>query len=137
MTMKIDTGEKLAQLWYETSVRVDPPRNPTPWDSLPVPYKNSLILVAIDVLKEIVVGVLGEPMPDDQGRVMMAITSNAENIRIDFGAELTWLSMPKPEAINFAVLMLKHCGVPVNILVAPVPPDPPPPAEPPPGDKPV
>jgi hypothetical protein len=134
-SMKIDTAEKLAQLWYETSVRVDPPRNPTPWDQLIDGYKKQMIAVANDVFKEIVLGAFGEPTPDDERQVAMMITSNELNIRIDFGAKLKWLAMPKPEAINFAITVLQHCGVPVavNVVAAPGVP----PTEPPPEGKPV
>jgi hypothetical protein len=139
----IDTAEKLAQLWYETSVRVDPPRNLTPWDQLIDGYKKQMIAVANDVFKEIVVVAFGEPTPDDKGEIGMVITSNAENVRIDFGSELKWIAMPKPQAINFAVLILQHCGVPVQVLIAPLPvtapgePPSTPPAEPPPEGRPV
>jgi hypothetical protein len=72
----------------------------------------------------------GKPTPDDKGEMAVMVSSSADMIRLDFGTKITWFAMPKPQAINFAVTILKHCGVPVNINIAPVPLEPPPEGKP-------
>lgn len=52
----------------------------------------------------------------------LGVSSSETAIRLDFGKEISWMEIPKPSAINFAILILQHCGVKVDAQLTPVPP---------------
>lgn len=55
---------------------------------------------------------LGPTYEDDEGELVIAITRDDDmNIRIDFGKPVAWLAMSHQEAIGFALLLLKRCGI--------------------------
>ena len=57
----------------------------------------------------------GKLQPNDEGELKMVISSNDELVKIDFGKATAWIAFPKAQAIDFAILLLKHCGVLIEI----------------------
>ena len=66
-------------------------------------------------------GASAEITPDDFSGQVMLVSHTDEKIRIDFGKELRWFSMSKDQAIQFGLLIFQHCGVPVEVNLAPAP----------------
>ncbi len=59
---------------------------------------------------------------DDQSlNLAMLVSHTDEKIRIDFQKELRWFAMQKDQAIQFGLLIFQHCGVPVQVTMAPTP----------------
>jgi len=58
----------------------------------------------------------GKLTPHDEGGLNVAITHDGQdNIHINFGKKISWFAMPKSQAIDFALLILKHCGFSIRI----------------------
>lgn len=49
----------------------------------------------------------GKISDDDEGDLQLAITAWRGTVRIDFGTDLSWLSMPPDRAREFAAVLLK------------------------------
>jgi hypothetical protein len=47
----------------------------------------------------------------DEGDLRLMVSSDDGNVRIDFGKHVAWLGFPKDQAVDFAMLILKHAGV--------------------------
>lgn len=56
------------------------------------------------------------PGVDTPTKLNLTIRSNEEGVRIDFGKKIAWIGLPKSEAIQFASLILEHCGAVVERL---------------------
>lgn len=50
----------------------------------------------------------------DEGEVKLLVSSNEELLRIDFGKRITWIALPKNTAVEFAAVILQHCGAHVE-----------------------
>lgn len=49
---------------------------------------------------------------DDEGELAMRMARDERGyVHIDFGKPVTWFALPREQAIEFAKLMLKHCGI--------------------------
>ena len=57
---------------------------------------------------------------DELGQVML-VSHTDDKIRVDFGKDLRWFQMSKDQAIQFGLLIFQHCGVPVQVNLAPAP----------------
>jgi len=72
-----------------------------------------MIATAAEVLKTI---------DQDAGEQQtMLVSKQGEKIRVDFQKRLRWFAFDKDHAVNFALTVLQHCGVPVNITLNPPP----------------
>lgn len=56
----------------------------------------------------------GKACDDDEGDLRLQVTHSGEDVRIDFGKPVAWLGFPKDQAIQFAMLILKHSGVQIQ-----------------------
>lgn len=50
----------------------------------------------------------------DEGELQLLVSSNEQFIRLDFGKRVTWIALPKPQAVEFATVILQHCGARVE-----------------------
>jgi|HubBroStandDraft_3_1064219.scaffolds.fasta_scaffold21711_5 hypothetical protein len=62
----------------------------------------------------------GKLGPDDEGGINIALSHhNAPDgtpmVRFDFAKPVAWLSLPSTHAVAFALLILKHTGIEVEI----------------------
>jgi hypothetical protein len=62
----------------------------------------------------------GKQKEAELGQVML-VSHTDEKVRVDFQKELRWFSMNKDQAIQFGLLIFQHCGVPVQVNLAPAP----------------
>jgi hypothetical protein len=46
----------------------------------------------------------------DEGELQMLVSSSDDIIKIDFGKKVAWIGMPKAQAMQFAIIILQHCG---------------------------
>jgi hypothetical protein len=97
---------QLANLWTETLDRLARTGH---FDS-----ENLVIATAEEVLRKLEAAGQDEPLN-------MLISKHEEKIRIDFTKRIGTFSMDKDHAVNFALTILQHCGVPVNITLNPPP----------------
>lgn len=56
-------------------------------------------------------GKLGD---DDEGDLRLQVARSGDDVRIDFGKPVAWLGFPKDQAVQFAMLILKHAGVQIQ-----------------------
>ncbi len=56
----------------------------------------------------------GKASDDDEGDLRLQVAHNGDDVRIDFGKPVAWLGFPKDQAIQFAMLILKHAGVQIQ-----------------------
>ena len=50
--------------------------------------------------------------PHDEGALNMAVAHDSKgNVHVNFGKDVSWFALPQPQAIQFAKLILRHCGV--------------------------
>lgn len=113
-------AEQLARLFHETYERLAPAfgyttrqESAVPWPE--VPAKNQLLMIATahEVLRQI---------DQEAGeRLAMLVSKSGDKIRIDFQKRLRWFEIDKDHAVNYALTILQHCGVPVNITLNPPP----------------
>jgi hypothetical protein len=55
---------------------------------------------------------LGSLGPGDRGAIQVGVARDSKgNVIINFGTEVSWLGMTSPQAIQFALNILKHAGV--------------------------
>lgn len=125
---RFNAAEQLAQFFHETYEQLAPAfgyktreASAVPWADVPEKNKHLMIAVAGEVLKAEMISRIGKPTKDDQGPTAMLVTSSAEHVRIDLGAECTWFALEKAGAVNFAITILQHCGVAVNVQLAAAP----------------
>lgn len=57
----------------------------------------------------------GKLSEDDEGGINVALSHHiapdgARMVRLDFGKPVAWLSLPREQAVAFALLILKHAG---------------------------
>jgi hypothetical protein len=62
----------------------------------------------------------GKLSPDDEGGIGVALShftapDGARMVRIDYGKAVAWLALPHAHAVAFALLILKHTGIEVEI----------------------
>ncbi|HEY1888465.1 MAG TPA: hypothetical protein VGG86_20850 [Roseiarcus sp.] len=50
----------------------------------------------------------GKLNPDDEGGLNIAIGSEVDCVRIDFGEPIAWIALPPDQALAFASLIVKH-----------------------------
>ena len=50
----------------------------------------------------------GKFQDDDEGAIQIAISVRDKTLVIDFGTSVTWVGMPKQNAIDFANVILKR-----------------------------
>ena len=49
--------------------------------------------------------------PHDEGALQMAVAHDSKgNVHVNFGKDVSWFSLPAPQAINLAKLILRHAG---------------------------
>ena len=48
----------------------------------------------------------GKLNKDDEGELQLAIVAHEGNVIIDFGETVTWLGLPKEEALQFAKMII-------------------------------
>lgn len=51
---------------------------------------------------------------NDEGDLRLQVAHSGNDVRIDFGKPVAWLGFPKDQAIQFAMLILKHAGVQIQ-----------------------
>lgn len=56
----------------------------------------------------------GKAGDDDEGDLRLQVAHSGDDVRIDFGKPVAWLGFPKDQAIQFAILILKHAGVQIQ-----------------------
>jgi hypothetical protein len=57
----------------------------------------------------------GKIRDDDEGGLVAAVSTDANgNVIVDFGKPVTWVAMPKADAVKLAILLLHHTGVRVE-----------------------
>ncbi len=56
----------------------------------------------------------GKSGDDDEGDLRLQVANYGDDVRIDFGKPVAWLGFPKDQAIQFAMLILKHAGVQIQ-----------------------
>jgi hypothetical protein len=64
----------------------------------------------------------GKLSPDDEGGINVALShftapDGTLMVRLDYGKPVSWLALPRVQAVAFASLILKHCGIGVEIGV--------------------
>lgn len=52
---------------------------------------------------------------DDEGAVKLAVTTEDNTVIINFEKPVHWIGMGKADAIEFAMLLMKHAGVNVEV----------------------
>lgn len=52
----------------------------------------------------------GKLNADDEGGIAIGVTSQDKTVIINFGKEIAWIGMDKPQAIEFAKLIMRHAG---------------------------
>jgi hypothetical protein len=62
----------------------------------------------------------GKLGPDDEGGIGVALShftapDGTRMVRLDFGKPVSWLALPHAHAVAFALLILKHTGIEVEI----------------------
>jgi len=53
----------------------------------------------------------GKLTADDEGEISIAISELDNTVIIDFGKKVAWIGMSRPEAIEFAMKIMKRAGV--------------------------
>lgn len=116
------SAEFLAKLFHEVYERLAPEFGYMTrfslvdgWEKLPEANRKLMIATSAEVLRKLD-AVAAEPLT-------MLVSKRAEKIRIDFSKLIRWFELEHNEAINFALTILQHCGVPVNITLHPPPAD--------------
>lgn len=66
----------------------------------------------------------GKLSEDDEGGINVALSRHlapdgTPMVRIDFGKPVAWLSLPRDQAIEFALTMMKHAGFVGSVIVGP------------------
>ena len=56
----------------------------------------------------------GKTGDDDEGDLRLQVAHSGDGVRIDFGKPVAWLGFTKDQAIQFAMLILKHAGVQIQ-----------------------
>ena len=56
----------------------------------------------------------GKLSEEDEGDLRLQVAHSGDDVRIDFGKPVAWLGFPKDQAIQFAMLILKHAGVQIQ-----------------------
>lgn len=56
----------------------------------------------------------GKAGDDDEGDLRLQVAHSGDDVRIDFGKPVAWLGFPKAQAIQLAMLILKHAGVQIQ-----------------------
>jgi hypothetical protein len=64
----------------------------------------------------------GKLSPDDEGGINVALSHHfapdgSLMVRLDFGKPIAWLSLPRDEAVAFAMVILKHAGFMGSVIV--------------------
>ena len=53
----------------------------------------------------------GKMSPYDEGAIRLAVADDGRgNVRIEFGKPVAWLAMPKEQAVEFALVILRNAG---------------------------
>lgn len=118
----MDPEEQLAKMFHDSYEELAPlfgyktrTESAVPWEQVPENNRKLMISTAKLVLAAMYDGKLDPPGVD----LTMLVSAKAEQIRVDFSKNLKWFAMPRENAINFAITILQHCNVPVNIAVTP------------------
>ena len=114
-------AEQLARLWRDISLRLRPERILIEWDDLPKFARDDQIAIAGEVITALLEGKIIEY--DDPGDKLAMLLGKTEDgkIRVDFQKPLKWFAMTPDAAISFALTILQHCGIPVQVNIAPAP----------------
>jgi hypothetical protein len=64
----------------------------------------------------------GKLSDDDEGGINVALSGHpapdgTPMVRLDFGKPVAWLSLPRDQAIQFAMVLLKHAGLRGMIVI--------------------
>lgn len=58
----------------------------------------------------------GEPITE------LRVSADELSVRVEFPRALQWVIMAKPQAVQFAIALLQHCGVTITTTITPVAP---------------
>lgn len=121
-------AEQLARMFHDAYERLAPDYgwktqtvSRKQWEELP----DGLRLLMLSVCEEIITALLEGKIieyadPGDKLAMLLGKTEDGR-IRVDFQKPLKWFAMDKDQAINFALTILQHCGVPVTVTLNPPP----------------
>jgi hypothetical protein len=125
-------AEQLARLWHSIGMEQgriyfpehygeDGDRIRLPWDELTDRTKNYLIAIGTEIITVLLEGKIIEY--DDPGDKLAMLLGKTEDgkVRVDFQKPLKWFAMTPDAAISFALTILQHCGIPVQVNIAPAP----------------
>lgn len=114
----MEPEERLAKMFHDSYEELAPmfgyktrTASAVPWEQVPESNRNLMIATSKLVLAAMYDGKLDPPGLD----LTMLVSSKEGKVRVDFSKNLKWFSMPKENAINFAITILQHCNVPINI----------------------
>jgi hypothetical protein len=117
-TVDAVAAEQLARLFHETYERLAPDfgyrtrtASAVPWPEVPTNNQLLMVATAAEVLRAL------DQDPGDA--IAMLVSKSGEKIRVDFQKRIKWFEFDTPHAINYALTILQHCGVPVNITLNP------------------
>lgn len=116
------TPEKLAELQhdaYERYASRDLHCQPVQWAHIGGEHRTRLVAAAADVLQELVI-VEADPEPENVGHRQVIIANDGKSVRFELVKAMRWFIMPREQAINFAITILQHCGVPVEARIEPI-----------------
>lgn len=119
--LDVVAAEELARLFHDTYIRLAPAfgwlvrlATATSWEKLPKNNRLLMIATATEVLRA---------LDNDPGEQLAMLVSKQGDgkIRVDFQSRVKWFAIEKDHAVNFALTILQHCGVPVSITLNPPP----------------
>jgi len=113
-------AEQLAKLFHEMYERLAPQfgyktrdDSAAGWEKVPEINRTVMLATCEEVLRK---------LDQDPGeKLAMLVSKQGERIRVDFQQRLRWFAFDKDHAVNFALTILQHCGVPVQITLNPPP----------------
>lgn len=61
----------------------------------------------------------GKLNEDDEGELSLMVKEADGNVHIYFGKPIAWLALPKEQAFQFALLIMKHAGAQFETVATP------------------
>lgn len=59
----------------------------------------------------------GKARPDDEGELRSVITKREDGkIFIDYGKPVSWLALDRNQALELALILLKHCDIDFKVI---------------------
>ena len=110
-------AEQLARFLHEAYEDASFGGEVASWDILEDSHKQLYLRMAAATVTALLEGKIIEyPDPGDKLAMLLGRTEDGK-IRVDFQKPLKWFAMDKDHAINFALTILQHCGVPVTVTL--------------------